>query len=399
MSRNLHRHFTRFNEEREKKGLKPVSRREFMKIAAMTAAGFYAPALCSCDSGDSGDKSGADGSATDGPSIPSGYTSVGISRHVDVVTNVRAAIDLAGGLSKIVGGDRVVIKPNLTGPMENMCTRADVLRGVVQAVKTRTDAAHITLAECTALGSKTANWADMAGYTAMAQQEGINTAWWDELPYVSFRDPRWQFIKEEKRVPQMLDPAAPEYDHFIEVPILKNHQDVPYSNAVFTGCIKLLVGVIPYDAPGGRMTPAPAGIHDVNLGEQVAELHCIVPRVTMNVIDSINCVVANGPAGASYKSVVGNQEGPMVVANPGLIIASPDIGACDSMGLAVLKYYCRQMGAQNTKGGVKYVNRSVWADAQIQRVGQLGLGLSAPDKIVIEDRGVDNIDAIKAEWI
>ena len=36
---------------------------------------------------------------------------------------------------------------------------------------------------------------------------------------------------------------------------------------------------------------------------------------------------------------------------------------------------------------------------QIQHVAKLGLGLADPDKISINDEGVDNIDDIKAEWV
>ncbi len=484
MYRHLRKGFTWYNEQREKRGLPPVSRRYFMKMVAMSSAGLSVPWIYSCGSDDpAGAQAGSgggyagygggwagsgggyagyggapqagyggaqagiggaqagtggeqpagtggaqagtggqpagtggaqagtggappdagppDGSAGDsGP--PDTSTKIAVSRDVNVLNNTRNAIDMAGGLSGVVGGDRVVIKPNLMTAGTDCFTNVEVLRGIIQALKTHTSAANITLAECTAVGMDTTLWAEMAGYTALCQQEGINFAAWDLLPYVGYQDPNWQFITEEKRVPQMLDPAAPQYDHFITASKLKNHQVCPYSSVVFTSCIKLFVGVIPFQAPGGRWTPEPDGIHDEFLGEQCAELHCIVPRKLMNVIDSTTCCVANGPAGAGLSDIYfpnSDANGPMIVAPAGLVVASTDMVACDSMGLAILKHYARQLNAAGNPGVDRYLNRSVWADAQIARAGQLGFGTTDPTQIAILDSNVDNIDAIKAEWV
>ncbi len=350
----------------------------------------------------SGGEPGLDGGT------PSGLTKVAVTRHADIITNVRDAIELAGGLGDIQQGDRVVIKPNLVTSFWDTYTHPDVLRAIIQACKDRTPANNITLAECTAIGMSTRMWAEMAGYVALCQEEGINEfACWDELPYVGYQDPKWEFITEEKRVPQMLDPANPQYEHFITAPKLKNHTLCPYSSAVFTSCIKLFVGVIPFEAPGGRWTPEPDGIHDEYLGEQVAELHCIVPNKVMNVIDATTCVPANGPTGTGADPIFTRADttGPMVIANAGLIIASNDIAACDSMGLAVLKHYAKELRATtnpelaSNPGVNRYVDRSVWEDAQVRRAGELGIGVADPGQIEVLNEGVDNIQAILAEWV
>ncbi|MBN1652562.1 MAG: DUF362 domain-containing protein [Deltaproteobacteria bacterium] len=484
MKRRFRRDFTWFNEQREKRGLAPISRRQFLRLTATSSAAFYVPWAVACDdSGKSSGSTGASGTngegaagysggspAASGSSAPydtggtqqaggtsggSGSTApvtggsggaggspagtggspagtgggpagtgggpvdsgaagtsptdsgtvtsmnkVAISRDADTITNVRTAIDLAGGLGEIKGGDVVVIKPNLVTAAPNTCTSVEFLRGLIQAVKSYSPS-KIILAECTALGMDTTLWAQMAGYIDLCDQEGIEFAAWDTLPYVGYRDPKWQFIKEEKRVPEMLDPKAPQYHHFITAPILKNHQLCPYSSAVFTSCIKLFVGVIPFAAPGGRWTPEPDGIHDDFLGEQVAELHCIVPKKLINVIDATTCVPANGPTGASAGSAFPHSDatGPMVTVNAGLVIASKDMVACESLGLATLKYYAKELGVTDNPGVARYVNKSVWADAQIKRAGELGLGTADPQKIEIVDNNVDNIVGIKAEWV
>jgi uncharacterized protein (DUF362 family) len=98
-------------------------------------------------------------------------------------------------------------------------------------------------------------------------------------------------------------------------------------------------------------------------------------------------------------SVVGSQDGPMALAEAGLVLASGDRVACDSLGLAVLKHYARQLGVEGKTGVAKYVDRSVWEDAQIKRAAELGLGLDQPELIEIADSGVNNISDILAEWV
>jgi hypothetical protein len=259
MSPHLLKGFIWFNEQREKRGLAPVSRRYFMKMVAMSSAGLSVPWIYSCHSDDPGvaqagsgggyagygggwagsgggpagyggapqagtggapqagtgggaqagtggepagtggaqagtggepagtggvqagtgggapDAGPVDGSAGDS-APPDTSTKIAVSRDTDVVNNTRNAIDMAGGLSQVVGGDRVIIKPNLMQPCTDCFTSVEVLRGIIQALKVHTDAANITLAECSAVGMDTTLWAEMGGYTALCQQEGINFA-------------------------------------------------------------------------------------------------------------------------------------------------------------------------------------------------------------------------------
>ncbi|UCD84526.1 MAG: DUF362 domain-containing protein [Deltaproteobacteria bacterium] len=351
-----------------------VNRREFLKLATVTAGSLYLPLVSSC---------GADSEQ----GATAGVTA-GVVRGEDIIPTVRRAIELASGLDDIKGGDRVVIKPNLTGPVPNAYTKAEVLQGVIQAVAQRTEAKHITLAECSALGLPTEPFAEQAGYLAVCQEEGANFLGWETGEYVGFHDPDWKYITEEKRIPRSLDPNAPEYDHFINVPILKNHEDVPESNAVFTACIKSFVGILPFDGEGSRSNK---NIHDEYLGFQAAELGRIVPRITMNVIDATTIVLKNGPAGALFGS--GTQDGPMVTYNAGLILASRDRVVCDSLGLAVLRRYARENGVYRP-----YLDRSVRQDGQISRAAELNLGVADPGLVRIYHENVDDFDEIVAEW-
>ena len=83
----------------------------------------------------------------------------------------------------------------------------------------------------------------------------------------------------------------------------------------------------------------------------------------------------------------------MDIANPGLVLASKDRVACDSLALAVLKYYASRHGIERD-----YVHQSVWKQAQIRRASQLGLGRVDPDLINIIGDGVEEIEGLIQQW-
>jgi len=450
MSKKQKKAYERFNREREKRGLPTLSRREFVRVMAAASAGLSVPFLHACSvenstinagtggaglsqGGESGASAGvqvtggagqtgsggqpvagsggqpiagsgetggtidtggmADSSITgdggpdidsgvDASDVPLGNAKVGITRNADTTLAVATAVDLAGGLGAIKQGDTVVIKPNISTSMRNVFTSLPVIRGIVEAVAAYTDTKNITIAECTAMGANTRGNATLAGYISLVEELGINFLAFDEEDYVLFKDPRWTHIKTEKKVPVSLNPMS--FDHFISAPILKNHQMVdamaPGCNVQFTCCMKLFVGILPYAGTGSRSDPAD-DIHTVDLGEKVAELGCIVPDITMCVVDALTVGIVGGPT-------------PLRTANAGLILASSDRVACDSLAFAVLKTYALQ---NNVNMG--YVTQSVWTQAQIKRGGELGLGIADPSKITVVDRDVDNLAEIMAQWV
>jgi uncharacterized protein (DUF362 family) len=383
MKKTFEKRYVEFNLFREKSGRPTMSRREFMRLVAMTSVGLSIPFVESCKS-DSGGLSLVDaqtdaGNSDGAAASCSGCARVAISRDPDVITSVRTAIDLAGGLSEIKGGDKVVIKPNMTGELIGIVTSPDVLRAVVEAIATRTDKKNITLAECCAFGLPTRKIADIVGYTALVDDLGINFLAFDEESYNGFKDPKWEHITDEKSVPVSLYPMT--FDHFINVPKLKNHEQRLNSDVEFTCCMKTFVGLLPYSGDGSRISD---DIHTADLGEKVAELGCIVPTITMNIVDAIRPGLVNGPAPTRDSEF----------ADAGLILASKDRVACDSLSVAVLKTYAIQNGIDKP-----YVNKSVWEQAQIKRGGELGLGIVDPKNIEIIDHNVDNIADIKAQWV
>ena len=382
--KDLPKRLTQYNQELASRGLRPICRRGFLKIATSTAAGMLLPLSPSCGSegSDTDDsrpdlKSGDQEDAAIGQTCPDCVT-VGIAKENDIVRMVRTSIELTGGLDEIKGGDRVFIKPNISGPIPAICTNIEVVRGVIQAVKKFTDGKYITVAENSALGMNTEDIASGLGFIDLCEQEGVRFFVWESEEYQGFRDERWREITEEKLVPRSLKEMS--YDHFINVPVLKNHEKSLLYEIDLTCCMKNFVGLLHYQGEGSRLSPAPFGIHNDKLGEQVAELGCIVPKTTMNVVDATTICLQNGPASLAEEDYY----------QAGLVLASQDRVACDAVSMAVLKHF----GDQNNIDR-PYVTNSVLKNSQIKRAIELGLGVADPDLIELVDSGVDEIDGIK----
>ena len=364
MEGEFYKEFVKFNEDREKKGLSPLSRRDFLRATGIAAVGLSLPLRLP--------------RMFPAPSIdpPAGDTRVGIVSKNDIEDAVMTAIELGGGLSEINYGDTVVIKPNITFKANpefgdiRIVTSPDVLRAVIRAAKDRTDNTNITVADACAFGLSTKEAAQSVGLYDVCMEEKVNFVAWEEGKYVSFRDKNFLHLRKSREIPASLS----SFDHFINVPILKNHEIPPNNNANYTCCMKNFVGVL---KPANR-----SDIHTWDLGEKVAEINLCRPNITMNIVDALTIILSGGPASPNMK-----------IADSGLILASKDRVACDSLALAVLKYHASEQGINED-----YVKQSVWEQAQIKRASSLGLGRKDPDRIHITSDGVDNIDNILAYW-
>jgi uncharacterized protein (DUF362 family) len=180
-----------------------------------------------------------------------------------------------------------------------------------------------------------------------------------------------------------------EVDHFINVPMLKNHDQTA---AEFTCCLKAFVGVA---HNWDRYQTGSNALHQNNISEKIAELNlCAKPLI--NIVDATTILVKGG---ADAGAMAGGLSDParaenVTWAQPNLILASKDRVACDSVAVAALKLY----GAEN-KIELPYVTKSVWDQVQIYYAAELGIGQADPAKITIEDIGVPQFDEIKANWV
>ncbi len=356
-----------------------IDRRDFLKISALIAAGLIIP--IGCKQPQSTESVPVDDVVRlKVPPAPSGAATVGVVRKGEIAEMVATAIALAGGLDEIQDGDRVVIKPNLTTGTTfetRVTTHPEVLRAVIREVKARTDAANITVAEASSFADpSTLEVARKVGVYDVVLSEGINWLAFEEDEYVEANSSDFRHLNFMLKVPKSLTDSR--FQHFINVPMLKNHDMVRKSNADFTCCMKNHVGILERDK---RLYGGGKGIHLADLGENIAELNLVVPVHTMNVVDALTVVLSGGPASSL-----------MTTADPGLILASKDRVACDSVALAALRHYASLQGIDRP-----YVGKSVWQQAQIVRAQQLNLGRDKAHIEVASD-GVDELDAILARW-
>jgi uncharacterized protein (DUF362 family) len=318
------------------------------------------------------------------PDMPPAVVSVaGVEDSIE--KTVREAVAAAGGLDEIQPGQRVLIKPNICGPSNGkidigrITTKPEVVRAVIRMVKER--GAHAIIGDRSFSDTEKAFlW---CGFARVCEEEGAEPYPWTRAEYVRFY-PGKRYWSRGFRMPKILQ----EVDHFINVPILKNHDQTA---AEFTCCLKAFVGVA---HNLDRFQPGSNALHQYNISEKIAELNlCAKPLI--NIVDATTILVKGGPDagyGAGGLSDPARAEN-VTWAQPNLILASKDRVACDSVALAALKLY----GAEN-KIELPYVTRSVWDQPQIYYAAELGIGQADPSMIKIEDLNVPRIDEIKANW-
>ncbi len=290
-----------------------------------------------------------------------------------VETAVREAVEAAGGLGEIQKGQRVMIKPNVTGPSVNprhpITTNPEVVRAVIRLVKER--GAHPMVGDRPAVMDE---WSfSRSGIPKVCGEESAELFPWSKSEYVRF-EPKQRHWSNGFRIPKILT----EVDHFINVPMLKNHQWV---TAEFTCCLKAYVGVC---HPKDRWQEGDNALHQNNIGEKIAELNLSV-KPLINIVDATSIMVKGGPDGLS---AIG------IWIPAGLVLASKDRVACDSLAVAVLKRH-----ASAKKVDLPYVKKSVWDQVQIYRSAELGIGQADPRLITLENIKVPDYDAIKASWV
>jgi uncharacterized protein (DUF362 family) len=314
------------------------------------------------------------------PEMPRATVSVaGVKESIEKA--VREAVSAAGGLAEIERGQRVFIKPNITGPAirgiypGRITTHPEVLRAVIRLVKERgafpiVGDRGIVMPE---LSFRT------AGFARVCKEEGAQGFPFNRSEYEWFL-PGKRHWSRGFRIPTILK----EVDHFINVPVLKNHES---TNAEYTCCLKSFVGVC---HPKDRRQKGPDSLHKRNISEKIAELN-LCEKPLMNVVDATTIMIRGGPGDGIMQGDPLNRVALWEQAD--LILAGRDRVACDSVALAVLKLY----GAERQVGR-KYVTRSVWDQVQIYYAAELGLGQADPEMITIENIEVGRFDEIKANW-
>jgi len=306
-----------------------------------------------------------------------------------IEARVRAAIAAAGGLGLIKQGEYVLIKPNTVwfsndqlvpdpaDPVAPVVTNPEVIRAVIRAVKERTSSSCIYVGDHSAIFQPTLFVMQQQGILDVCNQEGVNSLPMEYSWHVWFKSDKFQYLREPFHIP---DPVL-RVDHMINVPVLKNHEmPIVNDSAQYTCCLKAFVGIM---SPDDRMLND-NWFHLYNLPEKVAELNLCrpwrmengtSPGITMNVVDATDIMVAGGPS-LFYME--------MMAEHPNMILASTDRVACDTVAVALLRYYGQLRGLNKD-----YILRPVWEQRQIRHAALLGLGIADRNRTEIEFQGLD----------
>jgi len=300
------------------------------------------------------------GALGEAPAAP-GTSAVGVVRAADHRTHrqaVREAVRLAGGLSFVAHGQRVLLKPALnsdrrcpaTTDPETVLALAELVReaGGVPFVADRTMFARSTESAMLRTG--------MMEAAAMLRMPCLPL---DDTPAVARTHP----LAEHWSAGQIrVYRAAAEADHVVSLCTPRTHR-----LAGFTMSLKNLVGVV--HAPSRLPMHFPTGFR-----ERLAEVGLAVP-ISLAVMDGREGFADGGP-----------DEGSLV--KPGFVAASRDPVALDAVGLAFL----RLAGANE-----EIARGSVWGLPVIRRAAEVGLGVGSADRIRLAGLGPADEAAVRAQ--
>lgn len=286
---------------------------------------------------------------------------VGLSRNKDTLESVRIAVELAGGLG-IEEGETVLIRPNAnTADPAPGSTNPEVLRGAIREVK-RYNPGKIIVAEKSMTTLDTEKVLKELGLWQVAEEEEV-----DEI--LTFDHMKRWHVKPDGASSWSVGFFVPEFlasiDYTIALPVIKTHW-----TATFTMGLKSQISITA--DRDRRQLPHGQGMN-ILFGNMIAESN-LVYKPDFYISDATKCFVTQGP-----------NIGTLV--EPGIVLASPDVIANDTVGLALLK----------TLGTVLNIQKkSVWAQPQIKRAVELELGVKSKEEITVKGSGVEEIDEIIA---
>lgn len=270
---------------------------------------------------------------------------VALVKTIDRCDGVRRALELLG-INPVSGRD-VLVKPNFnSADAAPGSTHNDTLTTLLASLNDM-GARSLTLGDRSGMGD-TRRVMEAKGVTALARTFGLETVVLNELP-----DGDWQLFDGEHwargyPVPKLLLNA----ECVVQTCNLKTHR----FGGHFTLSLKNSVGLVgkrvgDYDYMSELHSTA-------DQRKMIAEINAAYTP-TLVVIDGVEAFVDGGP-----------DQGTKV--NAGVVLAGTDRVALDAVGVAILRLL----------GTTEAVSRGpVFAQEQIARAAELGLGVDAPQKI------------------
>jgi uncharacterized protein (DUF362 family) len=270
------------------------------------------------------------------------HSRVVLVRTADRRAGVSAALRLFEPAG--IAGKRVVLKPNFnSADPAPASTHPDTLAQLVTELHER-DARSVTLGESSG-PSGTSRVMEQYGVLDLANSLRFDVVNFDELPDADWTPfgatgTHWP---DGYHLPRLVTHA----EYLVSTCCLKTHQ----FGGVFTMSLKLAVGLTPR-AIRRPMHRSP------DMRRMIAELNAGY-RPHLVVLDGVSAFTDGGPSSGELKD--GN-----------VMIVGDDRVAVDAVGLAVLK----DLGANDAIMG-----RPIWAQEQLARAVELGLGARGPEEI------------------
>ncbi|WP_285907387.1 DUF362 domain-containing protein [Pseudodesulfovibrio pelocollis] len=297
----------------------------------------------------------ANASATPEASRSTPRSTVVIVKTDDRAKGIRAAM-AHFDLSRFQGA-RIALKANYNSadPFP-ASTHPDTLRALIETLA-ETRPASMTLAERSGMGDTTQVLRSM-GVRSLAEELGVEVVVMDDLDaagYVLFRP-----VGSQWKRGFLLARHFAEADAVVQTCCLKTHQ----YGGHFTMALKNAVGAVAKHDPGdgyNYMTE----LHRSPLQRSLIAEISLVFRNDLIIMDGMKAFITGGPHAGREVS-------------PGVIVAGTDPVAVDAVGVAILRMH-------PTTDAVR--TGPVFAQEQIRRAAELGIGAPSPEDIVLAPIG------------
>jgi len=266
-----------------------------------------------------------------------------VKASLDLKESTKKAVDLIGGLKKVVSsGDKVIVKPNFNSDDPFPASSDPEFVEAVVSLLYEVGASQVIIMESSGMPwLPTKNVLEKTSMLEAAKSCGAEVRVLDDREWIDteIRGKRWKSVSIAKD-------AFEENAKFVWLPCMKTHR-----YARFSLSLKLAVGFLGFRQRGD--------LHSAYLEEKIAELNLAV-HPDLIIMDGRKCFTTGGPD-------IGHVEEPKV------ILASGDRVAIDVEALKILKSY----KADNR------LDMNTWEFPQIKRAVELGLGVKSEDEILV----------------
>ena len=260
--------------------------------------------------------------------------------EADLKTSIQQAVDLIGGLDKIIeSGDKVTIKPNLNTADPYPASSDPVFIKALGEVILDAGASKIEIIDSSTMKTSTRGVAQKIGLDVVADELDADLIFLDEHEWVKVKFPKGKYLKSGSIGKPLLD-----IQKLVLAPCLKTH-----FLAGFTGSMKGFVGWIKHSH---RIR-----MHARRLQSKIADLASYF-NPDLIVMDARTCFVTDGPSSGTCST-------------PGVILAGGDMVAVDVEGVKIIQ--C--CNAKNK------LDMDVWDIPQIKHAVEIGIGAKNDSEI------------------